>query len=80
MATETSLSTTASPQAEPSWFGFIEQHGHASICGKGQIGEAGFHALLHDPRLADKPFIIEVPGSGEGPDKENMDELRRLAA
>ena len=52
---------------------------HANI-GKGQIGEAGFHALLHDPRLADKPFIIEVPGSGEGPDKENMDELRRLAA
>jgi len=51
---------------------------HANI-GKGAIGDAGFRALLHDKRLAEKPFILEVPGSGDGPDKENMDELRRLA-
>jgi len=51
---------------------------HANI-GLGEIGEAGFRALLHDPRLQDKPFILEVPGVGEGPDKTNMDELWRLA-
>jgi deoxyribonuclease IV len=51
---------------------------HANI-GQGEIGEDGFRALLHDPRLGDKPFVLEVPGAGEGPDKANMDELRRLA-
>jgi len=53
---------------------------HANI-GLGEIGEAGFHALLHDPRLADKPFILEVPGlDGNGPDAANLEVLRRLAA
>jgi deoxyribonuclease-4 len=52
---------------------------HANI-GQGQIGEAGFQALLHDPRLEDKPFILEVPGlEGTGPDKANLDVLKRLA-
>ncbi|HEY8641967.1 MAG TPA: deoxyribonuclease IV [Candidatus Dormibacteraeota bacterium] len=51
---------------------------HANI-GQGEIGEDGFRALLHDPRLRDTPFVLEVPGAGEGPDKANMDELRRLA-
>jgi len=51
---------------------------HANI-GQGEIGEDGFRALLHDPRLRDKPFVLEVPGAGEGPDKANLDELRRLA-
>jgi deoxyribonuclease-4 len=52
---------------------------HANI-GQGEIGEAGFRALLHDPRLADKPFILEVPGfDGKGPDAANMEILRRLA-
>jgi deoxyribonuclease-4 len=53
---------------------------HANI-GTGAIGEEGFRALLHDPRLAGKPFILEVPGfAGEGPDKENLEILRRLAS
>ena len=53
---------------------------HANI-GAGQIGEAGFHALLHDPRLSAKPFILEVPGlDGNGPDAANLEVLRRLAA
>jgi deoxyribonuclease-4 len=53
---------------------------HQNI-GLGEIGEAGFRALLHDPRLAKIPFILEVPGfEGLGPDKENIDILRRLAA
>jgi deoxyribonuclease-4 len=53
---------------------------HANI-GAGQIGDEGFRALLHEPRLARLPFVLEVPGlDGQGPDKANMDALRRLAA
>jgi deoxyribonuclease IV len=52
---------------------------HANI-GQGEIGEAGFRALLHDPRLQDVPFILEVPGfDGKGPDAANLEILRRLA-
>jgi deoxyribonuclease-4 len=51
---------------------------HANI-GTGQIGEAGFRALLHEPRLAKLPFILEVPGAGDGPDSEQVNVLRRLA-
>ena len=53
---------------------------HQNI-GLGEIGEEGFRALLHDPRLDKVPFILEVPGfAGEGPDAENVSILRRLAA
>jgi deoxyribonuclease IV len=53
---------------------------HANI-GEGQIGEEGFRALLHDPRLASVPFILEVPGfEGKGPDAANLEILRRLAS
>jgi deoxyribonuclease IV len=52
---------------------------HANI-GTGQIGEEGFRALLHEPRLAKLPFILEVPGAGDGPDAEQVSVLRRLAA
>jgi deoxyribonuclease IV len=52
---------------------------HANI-GEGQIGEDGFKALLHEPRLARLPFILEVPGAGGGPDAEQVAVLRRLAA
>ena len=53
---------------------------HQNI-GLGEIGEEGFRALLHDPRLDKLPFILEVPGfEGLGPDKANVDILRRLAA
>jgi len=52
---------------------------HANI-GQGEIGEAGFAALLRDPRLRDVPFILEVPGlDGKGPDAANLEVLRRLA-
>jgi deoxyribonuclease-4 len=52
---------------------------HANI-GLGEIGEEGFRVLLHEPRLAALPFIIEVPGfDGKGPDAANMEILRRLA-
>ena len=52
---------------------------HANI-GTGQIGEEGFHALLHEPRLAKLPFILEVPGAGGGPDAEQVAVLKRLAS
>jgi deoxyribonuclease-4 len=52
---------------------------HANI-GAGQIGEEGFRALLHEPRLAKLPFILEVPGTGGGPDAEQVETLRRLAS
>jgi deoxyribonuclease IV len=52
---------------------------HANI-GSGQIGEEGFRALLHEPRLAALPFILEVPGAGAGPDAEQVAMLRRLSA
>jgi deoxyribonuclease-4 len=51
---------------------------HANI-GEGQIGEVGFRALLHEPRLAKLPFILEVPGAGNGPDAAQVAVLRRLA-
>ncbi len=52
---------------------------HANI-GQGEIGEGGFRSLLHDPRLARLPFILEVPGlDGNGPDAANLAVLRRLA-
>lgn len=51
---------------------------HANI-GDGQIGEEGFRALLHEPRLAKLPFILEVPGAGGGPDAEQVTILKRLA-
>ena len=51
---------------------------HANI-GSGEIGEAGFTAFLKDKRLAKKPFILEVPGAGEGPDAEQVAILKRLA-
>jgi deoxyribonuclease-4 len=51
---------------------------HANI-GEGQIGEEGFRALLHEPRLAKLPFILEVPGAGDGPDAGQVAALRRLA-
>src|SRR5205807_2463241 len=52
---------------------------HANI-GSGQIGEEGFRALLHEPRLAKLPFILEVPGEGGGPDAEQVAVLKRLAS
>ena len=51
---------------------------HANI-GEGLIGEAGFRALLREPRLANLPFILEVPGAGGGPDAAQVAVLRRLA-
>jgi len=52
---------------------------HENI-GKGKIGEEGFNAILHEEHFRRKPFLLETPGvERSGPDKENIDTLRRLA-
>jgi deoxyribonuclease-4 len=52
---------------------------HENI-GKGYIGEDGFRRLLNHPKLRKYPWILEVPGfEDHGPDKKNIDILRRLA-
>ena len=51
---------------------------HANI-GEGQIGLAGFRAIVNHPRLAPLPGYLEVPGfAGDGPDEENLRRLREL--
>lgn len=53
---------------------------HENI-GQGFIGEEGFARMLAHPALRHLPWILEVPGFGKkGPDKQNVDLLRRLAA
>jgi deoxyribonuclease IV len=52
---------------------------HANI-GDGFIGGEAFGILLHDRRLRDLPWILEVPGElKQGPDLVNVNRLRTLA-
>ncbi|MDB5114080.1 MAG: deoxyribonuclease [Chloroflexi bacterium] len=51
---------------------------HANI-GEGFIGTAGFGLMLNDPRLGSVPWVLEVPGEGQGPDLANVNRLRELA-
>ncbi|HEX3604440.1 MAG TPA: TIM barrel protein, partial [Candidatus Dormibacteraeota bacterium] len=51
---------------------------HANI-GEGCIGAAGFARLLEHPRLRAVPWILEVPGDGQGPDLKQVNRLRELA-
>jgi deoxyribonuclease-4 len=53
---------------------------HENI-GRGHIGEAAFRRMLHQPALRRLPWILEVPGfEHRGPDRANVEILRRLAA
>jgi len=57
---------------------------HENI-GEGEIGVAGFEALMARPELADIPFFLEVPGykiggAAKGPDKPNVDRLKEIRA
>ncbi len=53
---------------------------HENI-GKGCIGEEGFRRMLQHKALRHVPWILEVPGFAEkGPDRDNLDILRRLAS
>jgi len=52
---------------------------HANI-GEGFLGEEAFRLMLHDARLRDVPWILEVPGlEKHGPDLHNVNRLRELA-
>lgn len=52
---------------------------HENI-GEGAIGAEPFRTLLTHPQLKNIPFILEVPGfDGKGPDKKNVEILKRLA-
>lgn len=51
---------------------------HANI-GEGFIGEAAFRRILTDPKMRDKPFILETPVDAEGDDFRNLDKLKQLA-
>jgi deoxyribonuclease-4 len=50
---------------------------HANI-GEGHIGKAGFRRILANPRLREKPFILETPVDNEGDDRRNLQNLKRL--
>jgi deoxyribonuclease-4 len=52
---------------------------HENI-GKGQLGEQAFVRMLSHPALREVAWVLEVPGyDDKGPDKPNLDELKRLA-
>lgn len=52
---------------------------HENI-GQGTIGEAAFERMLAHPALRGLPWVMEVPGyDGNGPDRRNLDALRRLS-
>jgi deoxyribonuclease IV len=51
---------------------------HENI-GEGEIGRAGFRAILAHPALKDLPAFIETPGfDRRGPDRKNIAILKRL--
>ncbi|UCH86138.1 MAG: deoxyribonuclease IV [Dehalococcoidia bacterium] len=58
---------------------------HENI-GEGHIGRAGFEVIVAHAAFRDLPFLLEVPGfpkegkKPEGPDKENVDRLKAIAA
>ncbi len=55
-----------------------DRHQHI---GQGHIGLAGFRHVLHDPRLADLPALLETPkGDDLHEDRENLAVLRALLA
>lgn len=51
---------------------------HANI-GEGLIGTQGFAMLMADERMRAVPWVLEVPGEGQGPDLANVNRLRELA-
>ena len=56
---------------------FVDRHENI---GKGQLGEDAFVRMLSHPALRSVAWVLEVPGyEDKGPDKPNLDELKRLA-
>lgn len=56
--------------------GHKDRHEHL---GMGQIGEAGFHALLNKKEIRSLPLILETPVDDRRPDVGNLNKLRALA-
>ena len=52
-----------------------DQHQHL---GRGMVGEAGFAALVGDPRLAGAAGVLETPKDSPWADRRNLAFLRRL--
>jgi len=50
---------------------------HANL-GEGKIGLDNLKRLVRDQRLGAIPLILEVPGSGSGPRKQDIDTLKSL--
>jgi len=50
---------------------------HQNI-GAGYIGALGIQALINHAKLAHLPLILEVPGDGTGPDKANIDRVKKM--
>jgi deoxyribonuclease-4 len=46
--------------------------------GKGTIGKESLKNFINDSRLASIPFILEVPGDGNGPRKKDVDYVKDL--
>jgi len=63
--------------------GGVDRHENV---GEGHIGREGFRVILAHPAFREVPFLLEVPGfpvggkKPEGPDKENVDRLKAIAA
>jgi len=55
----------------------LDRHEHIGL---GAIGEEGFRAILHHPRLRHLTFIMETPEDDRRNDAGNIAEVRRLAA
>ena len=56
------------------------KHDRHENIGAGHIGLDGFKNLLANSEFRKIPFLLEVPGfANEGPDKKNVDILRKLA-
>lgn len=51
---------------------------HANL-GEGHLGRAGIRVVLRHPALRHLPFILEVPGEGDGPDRNNVALAKLLA-
>lgn len=52
---------------------------HHQHIGEGNIGEEGFHRLLHHPLFRELPFILETPQKEKGDLQKNISRLVRLA-
>jgi deoxyribonuclease-4 len=50
---------------------------HQNI-GEGYIGKAAFRRILAHPMLQAKPFILETPADGDGADRRNLENLKKL--